>query len=305
MEINRRKFLTLSAAGITSAAALANAKPALANSKAAVKEHLNSSGMLVDTTLCVGCRACVVACKQWNHNPASPYIDAENDKTVTASPLLSSNTFTNIRATEITRDLQPQWVYTKIQCMHCNEPACAEACPVAALKKTPEGPVTYDDGRCIGCRYCMTACPFGIPTFQWESPTPWIRKCTFCANRQKQGLQPACSGTCPTGALKFGAREDLIAEAKRRIAASPKSYIDHVYGETEIGGTSWLYIAAVPFEMMGLRKLETEPVTVNARRAMNFVPPVLAGMAALMTGIYFFAKHREKGRAKTENNGSE
>jgi formate dehydrogenase iron-sulfur subunit len=147
----------------------------------------------------------------------------------------------------------------------------------------------------------MTACPFGIPTFQWESPTPWIRKCTFCANRQKQGLQPACSGTCPTGALKFGRREDLIIEAKSRISTNPGMYVDHVYGETEIGGTSWLYIAAVPFEMLGLRKLQTESVTVNVKRAMNFVPPVLVGMAAAMTGIYFIAKRREKNRGNTVN----
>ena len=301
MEINRRKFLTLSAAGVASAAVLASAKPALAGSKASKKDHTNSSGMLVDTTLCVGCRACVVACKQWNHNPASPYIDADRDKTVTDTPLLRSDTFTNIRATEIAQVPQPQWVYTKIQCMHCNEPACVEACPVAALQKTPEGPVVYDDSRCIGCRYCMTACPFGIPTFQWESPTPWIRKCTFCANRQKQGLQPACSGTCPTGALKFGRREDLIIEAKSRISTNPGMYVDHVYGETEIGGTSWLYIAAVPFEMLGLRNLQTESVTVNVKRAMNFVPPVLVGMAAAMTGIYFIAKRREKNRGNTVN----
>jgi Fe-S-cluster-containing dehydrogenase component len=145
----------------------------------------------------------------------------------------------------------------------------------------------------------MVACPFGIPTFQWDTPTPWIRKCTFCADRQKQGLQPACSGTCPTGALKFGVREDLISEAKRRISANPELYFDHIYGETEVGGTSWMYIAAVPFEKLGFRKLQTEAVTVNAKRAMGLVPPVLGGMAVLMTGIYFLAKRREKNRAKT------
>ncbi|MDD5287928.1 MAG: 4Fe-4S dicluster domain-containing protein [Dehalococcoidales bacterium] len=300
MEINRRAFLTLSAASAVTAATFAAAKPIQANSNTSESKNTKSMGMLVDTTLCNGCRACFVACKQWNHNSASSIVDVEKSKTVTTTPLLDADTFTNIRATETAQQgSQPVWVYTKIQCMHCNDPGCVEACPVSAMQKTANGPVIYDQKRCFGCRYCMTACPFGIPTFQWGTPTPWIRKCTFCADRQKQGLQPACAGTCPTGALKFGVREDLILEAQKRIANNPGSYLNHIYGETEVGGTSWMYLAAVPFEKLGLKNVQTEAVTVNAKRAMSFVPPVLGGMALLMTGIYFLAKRKEKNKAKT------
>ena len=154
--------------------------------------------------------------------------------------------------------------------------------------------MTYDEGKCIGCRYCMVACPFGIPNFEWDDPLPWIRKCTFCADRQSRGLKPACVTTCPTGALKFGERDDLIAEARERIAAEPEKYVDHIYGEKEVGGTSWLHLSPVPFEKLGLPTLGSEPVTVNAARAMGAVPPVLLGVAAAMAGIYWLTKRRQK-----------
>ncbi len=302
METNRRKFLMLAAAGLTSTAVAANAGPVLASSKHSGTKQGNGYGMLVDTTLCVGCRACVVACKQWNHNPVSDYDNPQKDITIEAVPLLKADTFTNIRATEIAEGTGPQWIYAKIQCMHCEYPACAEACIVGALVKTPNGPVTYDETKCIGCRYCMTACPFGIPNFEWEKSIPWIRKCTFCAGRLEQGLQPACAGTCPTGALKFGLRDNLIAEAKTRIANNPERYINHVYGEHEVGGTSWLYLASVPFEKLGLGEHITEPVTVNVQRAMGIIPFVLGGVAAVMSGIYWLAKRREKQAVNTNNN---
>jgi formate dehydrogenase iron-sulfur subunit len=304
MEINRREFLKLSTLGLTSATALTLATPSLASGSEGIANP-NSAGMLVDTTLCVGCRACVVACKQWNHNPASPYVDSDTLKTVTTTPLLNSSTFTNIRASQVTKGLQPLWVYTKVQCMHCNDPACVQACPVSAMQKTPGGPVTYDQKRCFGCRYCMVACPFGIPTFQWDVPAPWIRKCTFCFDRQKVGLQPACAGTCPSGALKFGRRADLLVEARKRISSNPGLYYNHIYGETEVGGTSWIYLAAVPFDQLGFRNLQTEAVTVNVKRAMSYVLPVLGSMAVIMTGIYFVAKRRQKNQAKTVKNRSD
>ena len=297
METNRRKFLTLATAGLTSTALIAGAKPVLAGTAHSGGNAGTRYGMLVDTTLCVGCRACVVACKQWNHNPVSPLDDVNKNNTIDTSPLLKADTFTNIRATEIKEGTDSKWIYTKLQCMHCEYPACAVACIVGALVKTPNGPVTYDETKCIGCRYCMTACPFGIPNFEWEKTIPWIRKCTFCASRQEQGLQPACSGTCPTGALKFGLREDLIAEAKRRIAADPDNYENYVYGENEVGGTSWIYLSSVPFEKLGLNKHIEEPVTVNVQRAMGIIPFVLGGVAVLMSGIYWIAKRRAKQEA--------
>jgi len=232
-----------------------------------------------------------VACKQWNELPSEA---TTNEGTCENPPKLSASTFTKIHFTEIEDNGKFQWVFNKLQCMHCEHPACVEACLVGALEKTPDGPVTYDDRKCIGCRYCMVVCPFGIPNFEWDDPLPWIRKCTFCADRQGAGLKPACVTTCPTGALKFGEREELIAEAKERIAAVPGKYVDYIYGEHEVGGTSWLYLSPVPFEEMGLPTLGSEPVTVNAERAMGAVPPVLLGVAAAMSGIYWLTKRRQK-----------
>lgn len=257
-----------------------------------------SKGVLVDLTKCIGCRACQTACKQWNQLPSAE----TNNYGSYENPLhLSAVNFTKIHFTETEYNNKFNFVFTKQQCMHCEEPACVTACPVSALQKRPEGAVTYDDKRCFGCRYCMVACPFGIPSFQWDTPTPWIRKCTFCFDRQSGGLKPACVTTCPTGALEFGERDELIIEAHRRINESPEGkYIDHVYGEHEVGGTSWMYLSPVPFEEIGFKTLPDEPVTENVHRAMNLVLPVLGGMAVLMTGIYWITKRRENNKTKND-----
>ena len=250
-----------------------------------------SKAVLYDAAKCIGCRACQVACKQWNELPA---VATTNRGTYENPPQMSAYTFTKIRFTEIEDAGKFQWVFAKVQCMHCEHPACVEACIVGALQKTEDGPVVYDDRKCIGCRYCMVACPFGIPNFEWDKPLPWIRKCTFCADRQGGGLKPACVTTCPTGALKFGEREELITEARERIAAEPGKYVDHIYGEKEVGGTSWLYLSPIPFEKLGFPTLGSEAVTVNVERAMGAVPPVLLGVAAVMSGIYWLSKRRDK-----------
>ena len=135
--------------------------------------------------------------------------------------------------------------------MHCLDPACESVCPVGALVKLPEGPVVYDDGKCIGCRYCMMACPFQVPKFEWESAVPLVRKCNFCADRQAAGLAPSCATTCPTGTLLFGERADLLKEAHRRIGAHPEKYYPQVYGEKIVGGTSVLYLTPVSFKELG------------------------------------------------------
>jgi formate dehydrogenase iron-sulfur subunit len=250
-----------------------------------------SKGVLYDATKCIGCRACQVACKQWNELPAEK---TTNSGTYENPPKMSAYTFTKINFTELEHNGEFKWVFNKQQCMHCQEPGCAEACIVGALVKTEAGPVTYDEGKCIGCRYCMVACPFGIPNFEWDKPIPWIRKCTFCADRQGAGLKPACVTTCPTGALKFGERDELIAEAQRRIAEHPDKYVNHIYGAQEVGGTSWLYLSPVPFEEIGFPTLPSVPVTINAERAMAAVPPVLVGVAAAMAGIYWLVQRQQK-----------
>jgi formate dehydrogenase iron-sulfur subunit len=241
----------------------------------------------------VGCRACQNACKSWNGLPP----DSNGFDNIYDNPSnLSSKTFTIIKAKEFDINGQNQLFFTKYQCMHCNIPACANACPVSAFTKTAEGPVIYDEGKCIGCRYCMTACPFGVPSYEWDSPLPWVRKCTFCADRLSQGMGPACVNACPAGALKFGKRTELIAEARQRITAEPARYIDHIYGEKEKGGTSWLYLSPVPFSELGLPDLDSEPVTVDVERAMSAVLPALFGVAATMTGIYLVIQRRQKAK---------
>ncbi len=279
MKLNRRDFLKVSV-GTTGLLLLGSPKQAYAHDS----PSQSSWGVLVDTTKCVGCWWCYAACKHSHHLPETIQPDPENP------PELNSDVWTTLA----TRQEGNQWLYAKRQCMHCVYPACVTACPVGALQKTAEGPVIYDANKCFGCRYCMVACPFGVPDFEWEDPTPWVRKCDFCADRLAEGLAPSCVDACPNGALKFGNRDELLAEAKERIAGAPKKYVDHVYGEKEAGGTSWLYITGFPIDKMGFPSLDSEPVTVNTQRAMGAVPPVLLGVAATMAGIYWFYKRRDK-----------
>ena len=189
--------------------------------------NAKAKGVLVDLTRCIGCRGCQVACKAWNERKA--------DKTVMAGSFtnpkeLNSDTYTRISFVEQEKADQPIWSFIKNQCMHCADPACLSACPVGAFSKTAEGAVVYNFGRCIGCRYCMVACPFNIPKYEWESTSPWIRKCTFCADRLAQGLTPACIKVCPTNVMFFGELDDVKKEADRRLQENPGNYVNHVYG---------------------------------------------------------------------------
>ena len=256
-------------------------------------------GVLYDATKCIGCRGCQVACKQWNELPAEKTV---NKGELENPPRRTAYTFTKVQFNELEESNKLKMVFTKTQCMHCEHPACAEACIVGALVKTPEGPVTYDEGKCIGCRYCMVACPFGIPNFEWDKAMPWIRKCTFCADRQSAGLKPACVTTCPTGALHLGEREELLVIARERIKASPGKYADHIYGEKEVGGTSWLYLSPVAFEKVGFSEHAFSPVTVNVERAMSGVPPALIIVAAIMSAVYWLTKRKQKVQAVPAKN---
>ncbi|HJX12977.1 MAG TPA: 4Fe-4S dicluster domain-containing protein [Dehalococcoidales bacterium] len=267
--------------------------------------------VLCDTNRCIGCRGCQVACKQWQENDEfipleENGVPSKNRGRYENPPQLSARTWTKIRFTELEHDGKFHWVFTKLQCMHCEHPACVAACPVGALRKTAEGPVVYDDTRCFGCRYCMVACPFGIPAFEWDRPLPWVRKCTFCADRLGAGLEPACVKTCPTDALKLGERGELLALARELIAQYPQHYVNHIYGEKEAGGTSWLYLSPVPFEKLGLPTLGAEPVTLNAERAIGAVLPVLFGVAATMAGVYWLVKRRDRmGQERDGEKGKE
>jgi formate dehydrogenase iron-sulfur subunit len=296
MEIDRREFLKLSAAGLggVAAAGAIKAGTALASSAAGSERQ---RAMLYDSTKCMGCRACQAACKQHNKLPPDP---TGYNGLYDNPAQLSAKTWTLIKATEAVVKDEKELVFCKYQCMHCLDPGCVAACPVGAMQKTPEGPVLYDDKKCFGCRYCMVACPFGVPTFEWDKPLPWIRKCLFCFDKIDAGGAPACFEACPAGALKFGWRDELLNEARERIAGEPDRYIDHIYGETEAGGTTWLYLSAIPFERLGLPVLKTTAVDVNTERAMSAVPPVLLSVAAIMIGIYGITKRKKKADAAKE-----
>jgi formate dehydrogenase iron-sulfur subunit len=180
-------------------------------------------------------------------------------------------------------------------CMHCVDPACASVCPVRALEKTEEGPVVYHADRCMGCRYCMMACPFKVPRYEWSSAVPRVRKCVMCNDRVARGKRPACTLFCPADAIRFGDREELLAEAKGRIAKDPDHYYPHVYGEKEVGGTAVLIIAAVPPEKLGLpTDLPSDPLPKRTWQVLSRLPGVVAAGAAFCVGMWWLIERRNR-----------
>jgi len=279
---SRRRFLKLLAltAGAAGAEAALPVVPAQAKTtEELAAEHAQDRGMLIDLSKCTGCGACVAACKVDNE------LDWREDQpAVGQNAALASDNWTVVKSVQ-TPDKGMR--YVKSQCMHCLEPACASACFVKAMQKLPAGWVVYDPNRCVGCRYCLMACPFGIPTFDWDKTFPVVSKCNECFEDSSRPEDPTvCSKACPTGALAFGRRGDLLSEAHRRIDAEPKKYIPHVYGEKEAGGTSMLYISDVPFEELGFRSQPARPIPDYTWQVSRLVPPVGAGLAALYTVIY-------------------
>lgn len=259
---------------------------------------MEARAILIDLTRCIGCRACQAACKQWHDLPAEP---TRNTGSYENPPRRSARTWTTIGFHEISGDDgEVAWIFAKRQCMHCNEPGCAAACPVGALRRTPEGPVVYDDTKCIGCRYCLLACPFGVPTFEWDAPVPYVRKCTLCADRLGSGMQPACSKACPTAALLAGGRAELLREARDRMLRRPGRYVEHIYGEREAGGTSHLYLSPVPFGELGFPALGEEPASRYSRPAMHAVPGVAAAVGVALAGTYWVVQRREEVKRSRE-----
>jgi Fe-S-cluster-containing dehydrogenase component len=229
-------------------------------------------GLLYDTTLCIGCKACVVACQDANGLPRD---------TTTLGPLYDGPVDLNERAKTVIKlyRAEDEQSYMKAQCMHCVDPACTSACMLGALKKREFGIVTYNPDLCVGCRYCEIACPYNVPKFEWAKLAPKIVKCELCSHRLKAGLEPACTEVCPRKAVIYGKRADLLREAKRRIAAEPDRYVPKVYGETDGGGTQVLYLSHVPFEKLGLPALGERPAPERARSIQHalyrgFVAPV-------------------------------
>jgi formate dehydrogenase iron-sulfur subunit len=271
---------------------------------------------LIDITNCIGCRACQVACKQWNENEGEetelePELGFQNPAT------LSAKTYTLIAFHEMENPQKPGGVesaFVMQRCLHCLEPACASACPTTALHRQADGPVSYDVDKCIGCRYCILACPWDVPTAEWNTRAPKISKCTHCADRADQpvpisfngkplseGLSnrfldsiatPACVKACPADALRYGTREEMLALAHKRISDRPDKYVDHIYGEKELGGTSVVYLSAVPFEKLGFPTYGEKPFPAFTRAALGSVPPAVMTVGALLGAAYAFFRKR-------------
>ncbi len=285
MKLTRRTFLKI--AGTAGTAGLVG-RPGEARGARPGPGSDETLAMLVDTTRCVGCRACEAACSEANQLP-DPAM-AGQDSVFARKRTTDSRTYTVVNRSLSRKDgARPTFV--KTQCMHCVQPACASACLVKALEKTQEGPVVYHTDRCMGCRYCMVACPFGVPKFEYEKALPYIQKCSFCIHRLNQGKLPACSQVCPSGALQFGKRKDLLEIAKGRIYQNPGRYVHHIYGEHEVGGTGWLYISHIPFEQFGFRMdLGTTPYPEFTWPFLSAVPFVLMLWPPFLMGLYAFRK---------------
>ena len=274
MSLNRREFLKtlgVAGAGLTGVSAL--------GSTAQVPDQEEFYAILHDITRCEGCQQCEFACAAQNNLPEpvdGDYPDANIRRE------LNPNRYSVINAVQTSAGE----VYTKRQCMHCAQPACASACLTKAMKKQKSGPVTWDEDKCMGCRYCMVSCPFEIPQFEFSSNNPKISKCQMCFDRLQQGEVPACVENCPAEALIFGKRSEVLHEARQRILDNPGTYVDHIYGEHEAGGTSWLNLSPVPFEELGFKTdLETKPYPELTKGFLYSVPSIFILWPALLMGL--------------------
>ncbi len=295
--MNRRKFLTiLGSAGVVSA--LGTAQVAKASGGTTTYPYYeNSYGVLHDTTRCIGCRRCEKACQQVNNlpMPAKPFNDLEVTATkrrTTADAWTVVNRYM-IKNPEGGKD-KP--VFRKLQCYHCNDPACASACFAKCFKKEPSGVVSYDGSQCVGCRYCMVACPFYVPGFQYEEAwDPLVLKCTFCSPRLQKGQLPGCVEACPMGALTFGKRSDLIKIARKRMDKEPAKYVDYLYGEYDAGGTAWMTLSGVPHAELGMdMNLGNRPMGELTAGALGAVPMIIAFWPVLFGGVYGITKCKER-----------
>lgn len=295
-KIDRRKFLQGSIAGGVTVATtgIANKKSHAAHT---FEGYPDSMGVLVDLTKCVGCRSCEAACnkEQGLPPPDKPFDDLsvfEEHRHGGLKRRTSEKAYTVVNR----YDTEKGPVFRKFQCNHCNEPACLTSCFVNAYTKTKEGAVTYNPKVCVGCRTCMIACPFYVPAYSYTSAiNPIIKKCIMCYDtRLKFGKPPACVEACPQEVMTFGKRKDLIKIGHEKIKFKPETYVDHIYGENEVGGTAWMYLSGVPFEQVGFdTHLGTQPIISYVKDFLAIVPMVLCIWPALFTGFHLLANRKE------------
>ena len=289
---NRRSFLKTSTAITAVAAGLA---PTEAQAKAENVLSPDRMGVLVDTTVCIGCRNCEWACKT-AHGLETPPLEAYEDRT----PFDTMRRPDDTALTVVNRYDNPKDpelpITVKVQCMHCDHPACVSACIVGAISKHDDGAVVWDTDKCIGCRYCMVACPFQIPAFEYHKALqPKIMKCDFCTDRRKEGKLPACVESCPVEALTFGPREELVRVARDKVRRNPDRYVNHIYGEYEVGGTSWCYLAGTDFKSLQMPKLAPNPAPGVSESIQHgifayFVPPV--SLYALLGAVMWTSRRQ-------------
>lgn len=279
--MKRRNFLK------TAAGAAGTALAGKSGRAAEAQEEKEFVGVLVDTTRCIGCRSCEVACSKEHDLPVP---DVENDNALVKVRSTSETQWTVVNRFETEKGE----VFVKKQCMHCWQPACTTACLTNAMYKTKEGPVIWRGSKCMGCRFCMVSCPFDIPKFEYHSANPKIQKCSLCWERLQEGQKPACVKACPTGALMFGKKKELMEIARVRVYRHPDKYVHHIYGEHEVGGTGWLYLSAVPFEQIGFRTdLGTTPYPEYTKNFLYAVPVVFFALPAFLMGLNFLARSKE------------
>jgi formate dehydrogenase iron-sulfur subunit len=289
--MNRRGFLKLAA--LTPVALTAGAAEAAPGDGAAGErddtgfKEKEFVGMLIDSVRCIGCQACEAACAEQNGLPYPEILELQPGERK-ALPLFY---------TPVSRyDTSKGKAYVKRACMHCNQPACASACLCRAMEKTVEGPVVWHSDRCMGCRYCMIACPFEVPKFEYDKAVPRIGKCTFCVERLRQGRPTACSEACPQGAVTFGSRRQLLAEARRRLAERPDLYTPYIYGDHDVGGTCVMHIAGAPFDEIGFRTdLGTRPYPEYTKEFLYSVPIIDVLLPVLLYGMSRVQRVTEEG----------
>lgn len=296
---SRRQFLKI--IGLTGATLLAGKNTNASETSAVNNDTL---GMLYDATKCVGCKACMSSCKRVNGDyGALSFEQASFDKDGLwdAPKDLSGSTRTLIK---LFKESHENWSYIKYSCMHCQKPSCVSVCPVSAMTRDKTtGIVDYNKNTCIGCRYCQVSCAFNIPKFQWDRAIPQIVKCDLCKNTNliKKGIS-ACAETCPTGAIMFGKRKELLAEGHKRLEESPKKYINHIYGEKEAGGTNHLYLAAMPFNKLGLPLLGNDaPAEFSEKIQHTIYKGFIAPIALYGTLCFVALKNMKKNDSRNKH----